>query len=404
MLMSDFSTSTTSTDNPRRCRVLGCRRSHVYATIGSQRVYSQFCIDHTCFKILPDTKAYHCPHPKLKEQKYCLSHRECGARGCREEGENDDDVLPWFCKAHRCTSSGCLEGIDNFLQKRCAKHTHCAAPHCTSPPAAHLHSTFCARHTCSSGACPNQARENKKNTSKQFCGDHECAVGGCGSERDSYGDFCSMHRCTLDNCLKPIVDLDRADSLFCFDHACKVAKCLRCCKKPSDYCDDHRCRKPSCPNLGANGVGSLCTAHRCRVADCEREGNMDRGFCASKHACIVPLCPKPRITDRIPTTGEMAERCIEHHLAWERAMVRRAVSEELTAEFEQERTEWRKDKKRLSDDINELRKRDQEKKEKEQHLRVDRDADRKRRASNEGHPSPDRLYPEYRGGWYNRGD
>ncbi|KAK3369630.1 hypothetical protein B0T24DRAFT_533122 [Lasiosphaeria ovina] len=345
--MSDFSSA--SSDDPRACRVDGCRRKHVFAMIGPQKVYSLYCIRHTCDKTLPDNEGYHCPCPRLADQRYCADHIRCGAPRCREKGQNDDGTWPWFCQTHRCTNT----------------------PGCRRP----------------------------RKESKRFCSAHACVIPNCADDRDpSGGSLCSMHRCTLNDCSRPIADLDRADSLFCTVHGCKVRGCLRRCNYPSDFCEDHRCRKAPCARRGADGNNSLCINHRCRSADCGNEASFENGFCSAKHACVVPLCPKVRMSagPTSPATsasGELPERCYDHQIVWVQTTVRRAVSEELQADFEQERAKWERDKKRLSDDLSEMKRRE---KEWQEYLRGERDM-RKRRASNEAHPEPDRLHPEYRG-------
>ncbi|KAK0717539.1 hypothetical protein B0T26DRAFT_645403 [Lasiosphaeria miniovina] len=349
--------------------------------IGPQKVYSLYCIRHTCDKTLPDNEGYHCPLPRLADQRYCADHIRCGTPRCREKGQNDDGTWPWFCQTHRCTKSPCLDGIDNLLQQRCKKHTDCAAPQCTNYPATNLHSTFCSRHTCEVDACPLQAVETNlcaehlrkgkqysscstpgcrrpRKESRRFCSAHACVIPNCADDRDpSGGSLCSMHRCTLNDCSRPIADLDRADSLFCTVHGCK-----------------------------------------CRSADCGNEASFENGFCSAKHACVVPLCPKVRMlagptSPAASASGELPERCYDHQIVWVQTTVRRAVSEELQADFKQERAKWERDKKRLSDDLSEMKRREREWQE---YLRGERDM-RKRRASNEAHPEPDRLHPEYRG-------
>lgn len=47
---SDYSDA--ASDDPRVCRVEGCRKKHAYINIDGQRVYSKFCLHRT----------FRCPH------------------------------------------------------------------------------------------------------------------------------------------------------------------------------------------------------------------------------------------------------------------------------------------------------------------------------------------------------
>ncbi|KAK4182850.1 hypothetical protein QBC35DRAFT_478707 [Podospora australis] len=62
-------------DDPRDCRVIGCRKKHAYAkdTTG-RKIYADYCAQHLCEKTFPLSEGLHCPNPKKENDQYCSKH------------------------------------------------------------------------------------------------------------------------------------------------------------------------------------------------------------------------------------------------------------------------------------------------------------------------------------------
>jgi len=151
----------------------------------------------------------------------------------------------------------------------------------------------------------------------------------------------SKDRCSVQACLS---SRRHPGTLYCQKHGCKVPACIRPTKGPSEFCQEHTCRRDKCARQGSEGVGSLCEAHKCKVIGCRGEARFENGFCSTNHACAEPECRKPRIA--IPGDPDV-QRCLDHERAGWRAAGRRVAMEELRAEFQQEREEWRLQKLQL---------------------------------------------------------
>lgn len=354
----------------------GCHKKRCYGRLQGQKLYSQFCFDHTCERTVSIEDGYHCKMARERGAKYCIEHMTCAARGCREKGYYDGVAFPWFCPSHRCTKAGCKSGIHDLLQKRCPSHVECAAAGCVSPPHADADSSYCKQHTCKVDACPNQARQHnnrcaehplarppsagrcfcgtrKLHPSHAFCLNHGCRLPGCAGERfEAGGTLCVVHKCTFDTCFAPITRPDDPNSIFCAAHACRVVGCVYSRKNPSFYCGNHRDQSParektdtcpagSCANRGADGKGSLCAAHACSVKQC---GLMARyeggGFCGEKHACIREGCRHGRLSVHYGggEEGEM-DLCLKHDRERERERGKRMATG--TEDVARERDEWR---------------------------------------------------------------
>ncbi|KAK3322836.1 hypothetical protein B0H66DRAFT_215686 [Apodospora peruviana] len=379
--------ATTVPDQTRICRVPGCTRKHCFLLFDGRKVYSRYCIRHTCQKPVSAANGYHCPIAKEDGERYCDQDLRCGAPNCREQGEYSDDepILPWFCRAHRCTELLCKAGIHDLLQKRCIRHVKCGVPACSNQPDQSLHSNFCSRHTCTykvlGDDCPYQAVENnrcsehkkcslrdcdrvcykregeddfqdkcilhfnrcprpgcgqRRRDDSPYCYEHACREEKCPEERDLAGClYCRLHRCTVPNCLSS----RRHDGTrFCLTHSCKAPSCFRQCKGVTNFCEEHLCRKDKCLRQGAEGVRSLCEAHKCKVNGCRGEARFENGFCAISHACVEADCRKARL--RVPEDNDI-ERCLDHEKVRWRAVGRRVAMDELRADFDSEREDLR---------------------------------------------------------------
>ncbi|KAM7188902.1 hypothetical protein V8F33_010349 [Rhypophila sp. PSN 637] len=382
-----------TTDPGRLCRAPGCTRKHCYAVFDGRRVYSRYCPKHTCTRTATPEDGFHCPIPKDDGERYCPQHLKCGASECREKGEYPgiEQILPWFCRTHRCTEPLCTSGIHDFLQKRCKRHLKCAVPSCSSEPDLSLHSNLCSRHTCTykvlghDCAYPavenNRCSEHKKCSVNDcervcykregedhfqdkciihfnrcprpncgrirrddvpYCHEHACDIANCPEYKDLVGSiYCRTHRCSIPSCLS---SRRHPGTLLCVKHGCKVTACVRPTEGTGDFCKEHTCRRDKCSRQGADGVGSLCAAHKCKAPTCRGEARFEGGFCVALHGCVEADCRKARIA--IPGDPDV-ERCLEHERKRWQTLGRRVALEELRVEFEQERDEWRLEKMEL---------------------------------------------------------
>ena len=331
---SDF--SDTLSDDPRNCRVEGCRKKHAFARLADRKFYSKFCFNHTCCKTLSVSDGFHCPNPKKESDRYCGEHLRCGEAGCREKGEYPgapgDEYIRWFCERHRCTMPRCRERAHNRQQRRCLAHfMKCTVDGCERPCHENRDGRldmFCAAHygsykteaKCSWTGCTRR----KPGYEGKYSIEHKCEVPRCERSRDprGAGKLCSVHLCGVESCPRMVSDPDRPESLFCLDHSCKKPVCFRVRQPGADF----------------------CTSHRCKVANCRYEASFPNGYCADRHACSYPMCANPRPV--ASSLGVNNDRCAEH----ERLKIRRSSATDA-----QELDKWERRRNRYSDDIGALR-------------------------------------------------
>ncbi|KAK0738674.1 hypothetical protein B0T18DRAFT_422560 [Schizothecium vesticola] len=217
----------------RECKVSGCKKLHCYVKAGEKKIYSQYCIRHTCFRRFSIKDGFFCSIHVVNDEKYCLEHMTCAADQCRHTGSyedvqtHEDDTHPWFCPSHRCGHDNCKSGIDDILSKRCREHQECAAPQCTSKPDHNAYSHYCPTHTCQGGAgtCSLQAISDNR------CRDHlKCGLPSCPRpcHRTAAGRLeflCHAHLAT--KCVRPGCGRIKlyAHRRYCLDHGCCVPDC-----------------------------------------------------------------------------------------------------------------------------------------------------------------------------------
>ncbi|KAL2257042.1 hypothetical protein VTK26DRAFT_750 [Humicola hyalothermophila] len=363
---SDF--SDTTSDDSRVCRVEGCRKKHAYISVGGQRIYSKFCINHTCNKPFPVEEGCHCPTPKRKEDLYCDDHLKCGEPGCDKRGEYRglSEYVPWFCSNHRCAAPGCRDRAQDRQQQRCKAHfTVCSFPGCTRP--CHLHrdgllDVVCVvhygTHKCAFPGCTRR----KPGYDMKYCLAHKCAIPDCPAGRDptttnnsssssaGAAAVCPAHRCAAPYCRNPVAFPSSSTSLTCVEHTC-------------------RSRSSRCTQRCADPTTDFCRDHMCLVAPCRNEARFPTGYCSERHACVVPTCSKPRMSvtglgrsgSLSPSAALDRDRCVDHaHARHRRAASMDYASPEVDIEALRDRFKFEAERKRLSDDIELLRRREGE--------------------------------------------
>ncbi|KAL2131740.1 hypothetical protein VTI74DRAFT_4671 [Chaetomium olivicolor] len=363
-----------------RCRVEGCRRKQAYVrTRDGRKNYSRYCINHTCRRIYPDAnfEAFHCPTPKHEADRYCPEHLRCVEPGCTREGEwpGVREYIPWYCTKHRCGAPDCRSRATDTQQQRCAAHfMRCCVPDCTRP--CHLHrdgrlDIVCAVHygtfKCAWAGCSRRTGYNTR-----YCPAHKCVVRDCTASRDPAGDrdACLEHLCRTPSCPNPTAYPSLSTSLHCTAHSCST---------------------PSCPNPRHAASGSdFCLTHTCATPSCRGEALSNSAHCL-RHACIVPTCANPRLSAVASSTlgvGLDRDKCAEHASAplssTRLNRERRSASLDLDVDFDSLRNRFvlgagreeqrlERERKRLSDDLEGLRRQNERELERARRARRDRE-------------------------------
>ncbi|KAK4233555.1 hypothetical protein C8A03DRAFT_47928 [Achaetomium macrosporum] len=391
---SDY--SDVPTDDSRKCQVEGCYRKHSYERLrGGRKIYSKYCSDHTCLKPYPEEEGYWCPYPKKTGERYCGNHLKCGDPGCDKLGEftGGREYIPWFCFDHRCSVPTCRSRATNRQQQRCEAHfMKCTVPDCSRP--CHLHrdgrlDLVCAVHY-GTFRCAREGCTRRTGSNMHFCPNHTCVVPDCTAGRDpSGGDACRKHLCNAPSCPNPIAHPTTTTASFCTLHTCRVRGCTH-------------------PRAADARGSDFCASHTCMTPNCRSEARFRNSHCP-RHACVVTTCPHPRVSADPSSTLTVSggggnsnrDRCVAHA----RARERRAASlgtdslgrldyEGLRSRFELSgEREAERERKRLSDDLEALRRRerererlreDEEERERERLERVRRDLEAWRRYSGSG--------------------
>lgn len=338
---SDY--SDTPSDDPRNCRVVGCRKKHAYARDSSGRkLYADYCAYHLCEKTFPRSEGFHCPNPKKENDRFCSQHLKCGEPNCKETGTFASETwTQFYCPRHKCTTRGCRQPATNRQQQRCASHfLQCSVPSCARPCHENRDGTYdivCAAHYGSFKCAVAGCARRKPGYDTRFCLDHKCAVPECSQEKGLVGKFCVSHRCAARDCSRVVADPTRGESVLCKEHECATPRCL---------------------NAKLDSRTDFCLSHACKAANCKSEARFPGGFCEERHACSVGMCSNPRsATGPGGTLNVFTDRCLEHSAA----KVRRSSANEPL-----ERERWAtRNRNRYSDDIETLRSRERERELKE---------------------------------------
>ncbi|TDZ34851.1 hypothetical protein C8035_v010255 [Colletotrichum spinosum] len=325
----------TSCDWDRICRVDSCGKKHAYFRRGEVKVYSEFCVEHTCrFCLLSDSM---CRKPKDARHRFCSTHRKCGVAKCANKGDCPlGGALPWTCPSHSCRADKCSKQrhdhygyckdhrclVVNCYERRAADEEYCVdhvSRVCREEDCReHVHaSSLCISHQkcpikdckhfrhrhkdglwdhcethhkdtrCTFKDCKSQCLPNCK-----FCGAHKCTFEGCTNSRDNEKDaeklFCRDHGCEATRCYAVAI-LVKKDlwAPYCRRHTCTVKDCREVCEG-SKYCDRHCCTWDACDKERLDG-GSLCTDHECKREGCRNKCKLPLGFC-EEHCCKIDKC------------------------------------------------------------------------------------------------------------------
>ncbi|KAL2177494.1 uncharacterized protein P884DRAFT_243641 [Thermothelomyces heterothallicus CBS 202.75] len=257
MTWSDF--SDTTSEDWRKCQVPGCHKKHTGHTQHDERkVYSDFCFRHTCWVTYPEEegKGYYCSIPKGSDDRYCAFHMKCGEDDCARTGEwpGAHDYARWFCREHRCTYPDCRLRATDRQQQRCAAHlVKCAVPACARPAYQHrdgVLDTMCAAHYGTQRCLwPNCARR----ASSRYCSAHGCRRPGCDRPRA---------RAVPDTPAIPAAadgnnGANDYPYLYCLAHTCKTPGCRAGARLDDVHCERHaRVRERRRPvSLGVDPLG-----------------------------------------------------------------------------------------------------------------------------------------------------
>ncbi|KAL2019056.1 hypothetical protein VTK56DRAFT_10160 [Thermocarpiscus australiensis] len=354
---SDY--SDTPTDDPRQCRVDGCRKKHAYASIDGRRIYSKYCFRHTCNKTYSAEEGYHCPTPKAEDQRYCADHLKCGEPSCRETGDylGTADYVQWYCVRHRCEVPSCLAGAQDRQHQRCAAHMKCRVADCNRACYQRRDGRLddvCTAHYANFKCAWAGCARRKPSYVVKYCVAHTCLVPECDAGRDVEGGvYCESHRCAVLDCFNKVADPSRRESTTCRDHTCKSPRCL---------------------SVLATSDGRFCRAHACAIAACRSEARVAGGCCA-EHGCVVPACDRPRLSAVMNSGssgagGVYKDHCGVHDRA-RRERNGRPASLDVPVDFGQLRERFDRDRKRMSADLEAARRLEREREELE---RIEREA------------------------------
>jgi len=253
----------------------------------------------------------------------------------------------------RCTAPDCRSRASEPQQQRCAAHfTKCSIASCPRP--AHLHRNgrldlVCVVHygtaPCLAPSCTRQT-----SASSRYCPVHKCAVDNCSSPRHAStpnSTACRLHLCTTPACTNPVSYPDRAKSAHCARHTCRTPACT----KPSD----------------AVAGGDFCRLHACATPGCAAEARFaDEPSHCARHACVVSNCASPRLSadpsSRLGVGLEDRDRCAYHAATRERRTRAASFSGAGVVDWEglRGRFEPRGEGKRMSDDVERMRRRARE--------------------------------------------
>lgn len=171
-----------------------------------------------------------------------------------------------------------------------------------------------------------------------------------------------MHKCAVDNCSSPR-HTSPPNSTACRVHLCITPACTSPVSYPdrkrSAHCARHTCRTPSCTNPHTLGE-DFCNLHACATPGCAAEARFaDAVSHCARHACVVSNCASPRLSadpsSRLGVGLEDRDRCAYHASTRERRRAASFSGAGLDWEGLRGRFEARGEGKRLSDDLERLR-------------------------------------------------
>lgn len=219
----------------KACKLPDCDRERVYGMIGSWRIYSSHCEEHTCQASRNGDTPF-CTKPRSPENRYCVFHGRCrGSRGCSAQATRSEfQPSEYLCYNHRCVVPACV--LPRVKFDLCERHA-CHIPYCrqarlgtSSGGKAH-----CPSHTCTADGCPCPVLADRK----KFCFIHACLSAECTRRHVPSARFCEEHNCRSETCPFESVDQGR----YCWHHTCTEAGC----KEPAKdaYAPTRRCKRHS---------------------------------------------------------------------------------------------------------------------------------------------------------------
>ncbi|PON50062.1 loricrin-like protein [Trema orientale] len=286
------------TNNPKKCRFLGCTKG--------ARGASGFCIGHgggqRCQK--PG-----CNKGAESRTAYCKAHgggKRCQHLGCTKSAEGKTD----YCIAHgggkRCGHPGGCTKAARGKSGLCIRHgggKRCKIDGCTR--SAEGQAGLCISHG-GGRRCQHQGCNKGAQGSTMFCKAHgggkRCIFQGCTKGAEGSTPLCKGHgggkRCLFDGggiCPKSV----HGGTNFCVAHGggkrCAVPGCTKSARGRTDCCVRHgggkRCKFDNC-GKSAQGSTDFCKAHgggkRCSWGEgkCEKFARGKSGLCAA-HSSMV---------------------------------------------------------------------------------------------------------------------
>lgn len=280
------------TNNPKRCKFLGCTKG--------ARGASGLCIGHgggqRCQK--PG-----CNKGAESRTAYCKAHgggNRCQHLGCTKSAEGKTD----YCIAHgggrRCGHPGCTKAARG-KSGLCIRHgggKRCKIEGCTR--SAEGQAGLCISHG-GGRRCQYQGCAKGAQGSTMFCKAHgggkRCIFQGCTKGAEGSTPLCKGHgggkRCLFDGggiCPKSV----HGGTNFCVAHGggkrCAVPGCTKSARGRTDCCVKHgggkRCKFENC-GKSAQGSTDFCKAHgggkRCNWGEgkCEKFARGKSGLCAA---------------------------------------------------------------------------------------------------------------------------
>lgn len=129
--------------------------------------------------------------------------------------------------------------------------------------------TSLPEYTCWSTSC-----ENAVNSYGTYCSEHRCATPGCSYEKDGNSNYCTPCSCQSLGCVNAKI----RNGYYCIEHNCITAGCTHEKEPSSDYCQFCSCASKDCTN--ARIQNSLyCVEHTCIASGCTSQKDGDSDYC-----------------------------------------------------------------------------------------------------------------------------
>jgi hypothetical protein len=267
------------------------------------------CLNHAC-------QNPGCQYPVSDGRTACAAHIcRIIATTCNEMGA-DYHQGRYYCIAHTCNASGCLEPTLNAgatpeqTFTMCTRH-RCAAQQC--PHTRRENSNYCHNHTlCGKSGC-----EAVKNIVDRFCAAHinTCIHPSCPNTRKEYGHYewfdpgifrswrsyyirdgfrehCSKHECVAPDCVS--IQEYAQGRKYCHQHeACGKLDCGYSRLINERFCSHHQssCRELDCSSY-LYQPSEYCTNHACAMVGngCTLRRQENRTLCDQHRTCAAPGC------------------------------------------------------------------------------------------------------------------